>query len=107
RSGAAFARVGRPGSPLTTAGHVSDLTVSDATAAGGSSATAQVSNGTGVPQYDLDVYAVATKGDRYVVAGRTSLEHLGVDQSSRPSVPLIGDAKGARVTVFAPQTLFQ
>jgi hypothetical protein len=106
-SGAAFARVGRPASPPTAAGHVSELTVSDPAAAGASSARAEISNGTGVPQYDLDVYAVATKGGRYVAAGRTSLEHLGVEESSRPTVPLIGDAKGARVQVFAPQTLFQ
>jgi hypothetical protein len=50
---------------------------------------------------------VATRDGRPVAAGRTSLEHLGVDQSSSPTVPLIGDAKGARVHVFAPQTLFQ
>ena len=102
----AFVRVGAPVKPPTTAGHVSELAISDASAAG-SSARAEISNGTGIPQYDLDVYAVATRGGHYVAAGRTNLVHLGVDASSNPTVPLIGDAKGAHVQVFAPQTLFQ
>jgi hypothetical protein len=105
-SSRAFVRVGTAVKPPTTAGHVSELRVSDPSAKG-SSARADISNGTGIPQYDLDVYAVAMKGGHYVAAGRTNLEHLGVDQSSNPTVPLIGDAKGAHVHVFAPQTLFQ
>jgi hypothetical protein len=105
-SNRAFVRVGTGVKPPTRAGHVSELTVSDPSATG-SSARAQISNVTGIPQYDLDVYAVATKGGRPVAAGRTNLVHLGVDASSSPIVPLVGDAKGAHVQVFAPQTLFQ
>ena len=105
-SGAAFARVGAPTSPpLTTAGHVSELEARGKS--GGSSVHAEVANDTGIPQYDLDVYAVARKGDRYVAAGRASLEHLGVSKSAHLTLPLVGDAKGAQVQVFAPQTLFQ
>jgi hypothetical protein len=105
-SGTAFARVGAPPSPpLTTAGHVSELEASGKS--GGSSVDAEVANDTGIPQYDMDVYAVARKGDRYVAAGRASIEHLGVSKSLHLTLPLVGDAKGAHVQVFAPQTLFQ
>jgi hypothetical protein len=105
-SGEAFARVGAPASPaMTTAGHVSELKASGK--GGATSVQAVVTNDTGIPQYDLDVYAVARKGGRYVAAGRASLVHLGVDQSAHLTLPLIGDAKGTQIQVFAPQTLFQ
>jgi hypothetical protein len=105
-SSEAFARVGAPASPpLTTAGHVAELEASGK--GGDSSVQAEVTNDTGVPQYDLDVYAVARKGGRFVAAGRVSLEHLGVSKSAHLILPLVGDAKGTQVQVFAPQTLFQ
>jgi hypothetical protein len=104
----AFARVGAPAKPpITTAGQVDQLEVSDSPAKGGSSVQARVTNDTGIPQYDLDVYAVARKGGRYVAAGRAALTHLGVSKSAQLAVPLIGDAKGTRIKVFAPQTLFE
>jgi hypothetical protein len=90
---------------LTTAGHVSELEASGKSA--GSSVRAEVTNDTGVPQYDLDVYVVARKGGRYVAAGRASLEHLGVSNTAHLTLSLSGDAKGSRIQVFAPQTLFQ
>jgi hypothetical protein len=105
-SSQAFARVGAPSSrPLTTAGHVSELEASGKS--GGSGVRAEVTNDTGIPQYDLDVYAVARKGGRYVAAGRASLEHLGVSKSAHLTLPLVGDAKVTQIQVFAPQTLFQ
>ena len=106
-SNRAFVRVGaHPTPPLTTtAGQVSEL---DAGGKGdGSSVRAEVTNDTGIPQYDLDVYAVARKGGRLVAAGRANLEHLGVTNSAHLTLPVIGDAKGAEVQIFAPQTLFQ
>jgi hypothetical protein len=105
-SSEAFARVGAPSSPpLTSARHVSELEASGK--AGGSSVNAEVTNDTGVPQYDLDVYAVARRGGRFVAAGRVALEHLGVSKSAHLTLPLIGEAKGAQIEVVAPQTLFQ
>jgi len=105
-SNRAFVRVGaHPTRPLTTANHVSAL---DTGGKGdGSSVKAEVTNDTGVPQYDLDVYAVARKGGRFVAAGRANVEHLGVTESAHLTLPVIGDAKGAQVQIFAPQTLFQ
>lgn len=102
----AFARVGTPATPpLTTAEHLSKLETDGS--GRGSSVDAEVTNDVGIPQYNLDVYAVARKGGRYVAAGRANLEHLGVSKTAQLTLPLIGDAKGARIQVFAPQTLFQ
>ena len=105
-SSEAFARVGKPSSPpLTTADHVSELETSGK--GGGPTVKAEVTNDTGVPQYDLDIYAVALRAGRYVAAGRASLEHLGVSKSAHLTLPVAGDAKGTRIHVFAPQTLFE
>jgi hypothetical protein len=104
-SDAAFARVGAAANPPTKAGSVSELDTRGS--AHGSSVEAKVTNDVGIPQYDLDVYAVARKGGRYVAAGRVNLEHLGVSKTAQLKLPLIGDPKGAQVQVFAPQTLFQ
>ncbi len=102
----AFVRVGdRPTPHLETADHVSELDADGE--AGVSSVRAEVTNDSGVPQYGLDVYAVARKDGRLVAAGRANLEHLGVSQKARLSLPVIGDAKGAHVQIFVPQTLFQ
>jgi hypothetical protein len=101
----AVARVGPPSSQPTTAEHLSELDTDGSSH--GSSVHAEVTNDIGIPQYDLDVYAVARKGGRYVAAGRANLEHLGVSKTARLTLPLIGDAKGAQIQVFAPQTLFQ
>jgi hypothetical protein len=102
----AFARVGSPASPpVATAERLSELETGGSSH--GSSVRAEVTNDIGIPQYDLDVYAVARKGGRYVAAGRANLEHLGVSKTARLRLPLIGDAKGAQIQVFAPQTLFQ
>jgi hypothetical protein len=102
----AFARVGSPASPpVATAERLSELETGGSSH--GSSVRAEVTNDIGIPQYDLDVYAVARKGGRYVAAGRANLEHLGVSKTARLRLSLIGDAKGAQIQVFAPQTLFQ
>jgi hypothetical protein len=102
----AFARVGAPASPpLATAEHLAELEAGGSNH--GSSVHAEVTNDIGIPQYDLDVYAVARKGGRIVAAGRANLEHLGVSKTARLTLPLVGEAKGAQIQVFAPQTLFQ
>jgi hypothetical protein len=105
-SNRAFVRVGAdPTPPLATADHVSELETGGKV--DGSSVQAKVTNDSGVPQYDLDVYAVARKGGRLVAAGRANLLHLGVTNSAHLTLPVIGDVKGAQVQIFAPQTLFQ
>jgi len=109
-SGAAFARVGARPAAAPTADNLPDVTVDDSSLTSGrdaGSVQTEVRNDSGVPQYDLDVYAVARRGGRYVAAGRTTLEHLGVSKSAHLTLSLLGDAKGAHVQVFAPPTLFE
>jgi hypothetical protein len=109
-SGPVYARVGTPAPFAPKADRVPELDVSDSSgksAKGESSVVAEVANGTGIPQYALDVYAVARKGGRYVAAGRASLTHLGVDQKAHLTLPLIGDAKGSQIQIYAPPTLFE
>jgi hypothetical protein len=109
-SGPVYARIGTPTAIAPKAGDVPKLEVSDAGAhsdKGGSRVVAEVANGTGIPQYGIDVYAVARKGGRYVAAGRASLTHLGVDQKAELTLSLIGDAKGSEIQIYAPPTLFE
>ena len=108
-SGPAFALVGAPASPpFTTARDVPELVVSAPHAVRkDGSVRAEIANDTGVPQYALDVYAVARKGDRYVAAGRASVLHLGPGQKADLRLSLVGDAKGSRIQIFAPPTLFE
>jgi hypothetical protein len=105
-SGPVYARLGAPAAGAPKAGDVPELDVSDSEPRD-DSVVAEVSNATGVPQYGLDVYAVALKGHRYVAAGRASVTHLGVDESTDLTLNLIGDAKGSRIQIYAPPTLFE
>jgi hypothetical protein len=109
-SGPVYARVGTPAAFAPRPDRLPELDVSDSGAESGkrgSSVVAEVANDTGIPQYELDVYAVARKGGRYVAAGRASLTHLGVDQSAELTLRLIGDAKGSQIQIYAPPTLFE
>ena len=109
-AGPVYARLGGPPGIAPKIDDVPELDVSQAherRAKGQSSVVAEVANPTGVPQYGLDVYAVAKKGDRYVAAGRAAVTHLGVDESTRLTLHLVGDAKGSRIQIYAPPTLFE
>ncbi len=109
-AGPIYARLGAPAPFAPRPGSVPELDVRDSAALshkGSSSVVAEVVNDTGIPQYALEVYAVAREGGRYVAAGRASLTHLGVDQRAELTLRLIGDAEGSRVQIYAPPTLFE
>jgi hypothetical protein len=106
-SGGVYARVGKAAAVANHTGDLPELDTSGSAGSGGDTARADVSNSSGVPQYGLDVYAVAQKGGHYVAAGRASLLHLGVDQDAHLTVPLVGDAKGSQIHIYAPPTVFQ
>lgn len=65
-----------------------------------------VRNRSDVPQYGLEIYAVARRGGRLVAAGRVPLSHLGSDDRATASVPLVGDARGAQILLSTSPTLF-
>jgi hypothetical protein len=66
----------------------------------------RVRNGSGIPQYQLPVYAVARRDGRVVAAGSASV--LALDGGSQQTVRLrlLGDARGADLSVEAPPTIF-
>jgi hypothetical protein len=55
-------------------------------------ATLTVRNESGIPQYQLPVYAYARRGGRYVAAAASSIAELGGQASRRLNLSLIGSA---------------
>lgn len=66
-----------------------------------------VVNDSGVPQADVQVYALVRDGRRWVAAGRASVARLGAHGRATVSVPLAGDAAGRPVRVHAIPTIFE
>jgi hypothetical protein len=64
-------------------------------------------NASDVPQYGLQVYAVARRGGRYVAAGKTAIRHLGTGERLTTSVSLVGPARLRAVTIQAIPTIFE
>ena len=65
-----------------------------------------VSNRSGIPQYDLQVYAVAIRAGRDVGAGRAEVTHLGTNATTTLSVTLLGVDQGAALRLIALPTIF-
>jgi hypothetical protein len=100
--------VGLPQKPPAVASDVpQQLQISDLKPEGHGRFEVTVNNTSGLPQYDLDVYAWAQRGGRYVGAGHTSVLHVGTGESTKVQLKLIGNPRGAQVHVSAPPTIFQ
>lgn len=79
-----------------------------ATAGGGSGrVSVSVENLSAIPQYQLQVYAVARDGVRQTAAGSLTVPYLGANTSARLSLPLLGRGEHARLQVEALPTTFQ
>jgi hypothetical protein len=106
-----FAKVGKQAQPpLTVAETLPAVEVSQtgtSVGKGGGTVDLQVSNSSGVPQYDLEIYATASKDGKVVAAGTATLDDLENGDSHAVKLALVGDPKGARVDVFAPPTIFK
>jgi hypothetical protein len=100
-----FAHVGLPTLPAsTTAATLPRIEV--LAAHSGRGLRLAVLNRSGVPQYDLQVYAAATPRGRYVAAGRASLAALDGGGRAHVGVRLLGAPSGAQVLLSAPPTIF-
>jgi len=104
-----FATIGATPEPPT--GRVSVPTIAAAARVSGQMVTDNVlavrlRNLSGIPQYQLSVYAFAERGGRVVGAGTTSVATLDGGSEQTVQVPLVGQADGARLTVEAPPTIF-
>lgn len=102
-----FVRVGSPNPTTTPAiGTLPTLRV-ETSELTGSDATVTVQNASGVTQYQLPVYAVATRGQRSVAAGQALVEELDGGATARLRLPLVGNASGATLSLEAPPTIFK
>ncbi len=64
-------------------------------------------NLSGVPQYQLQVYAFAELGGRYVAAGNVTVPHLGSQSRQKLALGLLGKLDHARLQIEALPTIFQ
>jgi hypothetical protein len=70
------------------------------------SVAVSVSNRSGIPQYDLPVYAVASRAGREVGAGRAEVAHLGTRATTTLRITLLGKSQMATLRLIAPPTIF-
>jgi hypothetical protein len=78
-----------------------------ASAAAASPLAISVHNLSTVPQYQLQVYAVAERAGHYVAAGSLTVPRLGSNATSTVKLPVLGRIGHARLQIEAPPTIFQ
>jgi hypothetical protein len=103
-----FAIVGRRPTPpalLTETNIRIQLDVGHVTAT--NSVTVHLDNPSSAPQYQLQVYAYARHGSRYVAAGNLTVADLGAGSRQRVKVPLVGVVPSANLHVEAIPTILQ
>ena len=99
--------VGVPkGQPIPVPERLPGLQVTAAAATRGA-VRLTIRNPTSVPQYQLQVYGLASARGRTVAAGRAAITHLGTHASTTLTLRLLGAAAPAgTVSVEAPPTIF-
>jgi hypothetical protein len=76
-------------------------------AAGSSTVRVHLDNTSGVPQYQLQVYAYAAAGGRFVVAGNTTVPELDGGAKQAVRLKLLGADASANLHVVAIPTILQ
>ncbi len=100
----AFANIGATPSPAAPAGS-SPVSVSASYGSSGASPlVVHLKNQSGIPQYQLPVYAYAVQNGQLEAAGTTTVTTLAAGASQTVKVPLLGRA-GTAVTVEALPTI--
>jgi hypothetical protein len=74
---------------------------------GGRAVRVAIVNRSDVPQYGLQVYAVARAHGRVVAAGIATVRHLGSHGSANARIPLVGAPGNHALRVHAPATIFE
>jgi hypothetical protein len=74
-------------------------------AAGSQQLAVALKNLSSIPQYQLQVYAYAQSGDRYVAAGNLTVPHLGSQARQTTNVALLGRVEHARLQIEALPTI--
>lgn len=103
-----FAIVGLPGTPASTSARALPriAAISDGHPVAHRLAVA-IRNDSDVPQYGLQVYAIARRGGRVIGAGRRAIGELDGEARTQVSLPLIGTAAGATVDLYSAPTIFK
>lgn len=102
-----FARVGRePSAPALLTEMGVHIGTRYRAASSGRSLTIRLRNGSGVPQYDLQVYAYARRDGRYVAAGNATVADLGSGADDRLRLALVGSSTN-QLHVDAVPTVLQ
>jgi len=83
------------------------LTVAATLTRPGRSLALTVGNPSAAPQYQLPVYAVASRAGRYVAAGEATIANLGTGTSTQLQVTLVGNPARATISLEAPPTIFR
>lgn len=103
-AGRPWAVVGRAGADVGTLPRIDARTSAPAR---GGAVRAALANASDVPQYGLQVYAVARAHGRVVAAGATSVRHLGSRARGSVRVALVGAPGRHAVRISAPATIFE
>jgi hypothetical protein len=102
-----FARLGRSATvPVPVAGQLPAVQVTSAREIHGR-ATLTVKNLSGIPQYQLPVYAVARRHGLSVAAGQALVSELDSGASAQLRVSLIGNPAGTTLSLQAPPTILK
>jgi hypothetical protein len=105
-AGTPVAQVGTPQIPEPPLAGLPQLEVKPAAAPAGQVLSLSLTNRSGIPQYSLPVYAVATRGGRLLAAGQATVVHLGTHGTGHVRLTLLGSPSGATVTASALPTIF-
>jgi hypothetical protein len=102
-----FARVGlKPSAPALLTQMGVHIGLVYGTSLSGRSLTIKLRNGSGVPQYDLQVYAYAQRAGDPVAAGEATVADLGTGATDRLRLSLVGTPTG-QLHVDAVPTILQ
>ena len=94
----------RPDPPVSPSAQV-PVIHAQAQVGSGSQLSVALRNLSSVPQYQLQVYAVARSGGRYLAAGSLTVTHLGSQSTRTVRLPVVGNLDGAALSVHALPTI--
>jgi hypothetical protein len=107
RSSHIFARVGeKPSAPAQLSELGVRIGLGYSRTGNGDALSVKLQNSSGVPQYELQVYAYAQQGGRYVAAGSGTVADLGAGATDRLRLPLVGSST-SQLHVEAIPTILQ
>jgi hypothetical protein len=107
-TGRPFALVGSPTQPpSTTVATLPRITVAQGTAQKAGSVQVHLVNDSSLPQYGLQVYAVALRHGAAIGAGRVGVNELSGSGTATVGVTLAGSYAGAQLQLYAPPTIFK